>query len=162
MRLIGLLSLSLAIISLNACKPSADTKINDEIIVTGTVQNLSDTTITVNYDEYALLSSTEKAEMYIDTSGQFRMTISSEHPVRCYMSLGKVAKNYKFTITQVNGIDSTMGVGSFDFKPVYLYLQPGDDINMTCDFNNIEESLKFTGKGADNNTFMNLEEYKFN
>jgi thiol-disulfide isomerase/thioredoxin len=47
---------------------------------------------------------------------------------------------------------------SYKEKTTYLYLEPGDSINVSFDGNSILETLHFTGKGGDNNTIL----YKFN
>ena len=42
-----------------------------------------------------------------------------------------------------------------------LYLRPGDDVRMTLDFPNFDESLRYTGRGAEANNYLAQSLWKF-
>ncbi|MEA1877689.1 MAG: TlpA disulfide reductase family protein [Bacteroidota bacterium] len=149
-------------LSFAACQEKNTEEINDQIVVTGFIQNLTDTVLTFTYEEYKLLAGSQTTEILIDSTGHFKFNLSSFHPIKGFVSFGKTPIVYKFDINLVNGKDSSLQVGSFDFKIVYLYLQPGDSLHMAADVNQIENTLTFTGTGADNNMFVNEEDWEFN
>jgi len=145
-----------------ACQNNNTNKTNDQIVVTGFIQNLTDTTLTFTYEEYTLLGESKSTKIIIDSSGHFKYKLATLHPLKGFVSFGKAPTVYKFDIRLVNGNDTTMQVESFDFRLVYLYLQPGDSLHMTADVKQIENTLMFTGSGADNNKFVNEEDWEFN
>lgn len=145
-----------------ACQEKNTDEINDQIVVTGFIQNLTDTILSFTYEEYKLLAGSQTTEIQIDSTGHFKFNLASLHPIKGFVSFGKSPTVYKFDIKLVNGKDTSLQVESFDFKIVYLYLQAGDSLHMTADINQIKSSLTFTGSGADNNIFINKEDWEFN
>lgn len=147
---------------LTSCQQKTTKEINEQIVVTGSLQNLTDTLVVFNFSEYKLLARSQSTEIIIDSAGQFKLNLSSSHPLKGYISFGKAPTVYKFDITLVNGKDSSLQVESFDFRMLYLYLQPGDSLHLTADIHQIENTLTFKGSGADNNIFVNEEDWEFN
>lgn len=132
------------------------------IVVTGKIMNFKDTAAVFTYDAYEFLSSAQKPWVKINPDGSYKMVIESPSPLKGFFSFGKVPWTYKFEIKQVNGKDSSLSVESFDFRMVYLWLEPGDSLTMNLDVEKINDSIFFDGKGRFNNEFVNEEENVFN
>ncbi|MFC2096850.1 TlpA family protein disulfide reductase [Bacteroidota bacterium] len=152
----------LSILLFASCINDEDELKTDRIVVEGKILNYDQLKTTFSYDKYELLSSTRTAEVLFEPDGSYKMILKSDKALRGYFSFGKEAITYKFDIIQVNGRDSSLSVESFDFKMLYLYLEPGDSIIMNLDYNIITSSISFTGKGANNNIFINKEENEYN
>jgi len=150
------------LISLLACNPPGKDPEPGIAKITGQVKGISDTTLSFDFEQYTLLSSSQSIDIELDKTGHFELVLETTHPIKGFLSFGKIPKTYKFGITQVNGKDTSMQVPSVDFRMIYLYLSPGDSVYFTVDRDNIEKSLKFTGTGAENNLFINREEWTFN
>ncbi len=154
------LTLSLAIALLFNCFASINTlkaAPSTRIVLTGTLKNFVDSTTTFSWDAYKFLSSTVKTPMKVNSDGTFKLVLNSDQPLKGFFSLGKVPKTYEYTITTVEGRDSSMSVESFDFLMVYVWLEPGDSVTMNLDIQNISKTLKFKGKSSVNCTFVNRE-----
>ncbi|HBB92021.1 MAG TPA: hypothetical protein DC042_09955, partial [Bacteroidales bacterium] len=154
------LYLSLAIALLFNCFASLkaiETSPSARIVLTGTLKNFKDSATTFSWDAYKFLSSTVKAPMKVNPDGTFKLVLESDSPLKGFFSLGKVPKTYEYTITTVEGKDSSMSVESFDFLMVYVWLEPGDSVTMNLDIQDISKTLKFKGNGSANCTFVNRE-----
>lgn len=132
------------------------------IILTGTIKNFDKSEVEFSHREYKLLSSQEKKDVEINADGSFKMMLETEAPTKGFFSLGSVPATYKIDVETKSGEDSTMTRGTNDFRLVYFYLQPGDSLHMDVDVEDISHTLSFTGEGAENSTFVNIEENKFN
>jgi len=144
-----------------SCNQNTDTPLN-RIKVSGTILNFKDTAVVFSYDSYELLSTTQKPVVKINPDGTFLLEIESSRPLKGYFSFGRVPFTYNFDIRLVNGQDSSLSVESADFRMVYLWLEPGNDLTMNLDVEKISETLAFSGTGALNNRFVNEEENRFN
>ena len=131
-------------------------------VLTGTVKNFDKSDIEFSHREYKLLSSQEKKDVKINEDGTFKMRIETEAPTKGFFSFGSVPATYEIDVKTKSGEDSTMTRGTNDFRLVYFYLQPGDSVHMDVDVEDISNTLSFSGTGAENNTFVNLENDKFN
>jgi len=129
--------------------------------ITGQIENLSDTTLTFTYEEYEFLSEQMKPRVKVET-GKFSIQFEHDRPLKGFFSLGRIPKTYKFDFQTVEGKDSSMSVPSADFRMIYIYLEPGDSIHFDVDADALEATLAFSGKAAQNNLFVNTEEFKFN
>ena len=159
------LTLVVLIALLAACSsgPTPDKLLSPEpIVVSGSLTNLMDTTLVFTYTPYELLATNQEVSFSVDSCGGFRLKFESAVPVKGFLSFGKVPATYSFTITQVNGCDSSLSVESVDFRMVWFWLEPGDSLNMNTDVDRIEETLSFSGTGKANNVFLNREESQFN
>jgi thiol-disulfide isomerase/thioredoxin len=155
-----LLTCSILILSALSCTKKANVNEN-RIIVTGKIQNFKDTSTIFTYDTYELLSSVQKPVLKINPNGTFKMVIESASPVKGFFSFGKVPATYSFDIKLVNGKDSSLSVESFDFRMVYLWLEPGDSLTMNLDVETLGDTLYFAGRGKENNEFVYQEENVF-
>lgn len=144
-----------------SCTSSNSELEKQPIVVTGHVKNYDKQDLTVSYRAYDVLSKLEKKNIEINADGSFKFRIESKYPVRAFTSFGKVPTSYTYTITLNNGKDTTMTTGSYDFRLVYFYLQPGDSLNMNVNVEDIQSTLSFSGNGAQNNEFVNFENNKF-
>jgi thiol-disulfide isomerase/thioredoxin len=156
---IFILILSFAITSCTQNKTGLTT---NRVYLSGQITGIADTTLEFSFNEYSLLASSRTLDIDVDSSGRFKLILDMNNPLKGFLSFGKVPKTYRFNVSMVDGTDSSMQVGSVDFRMVHLYLSPGDSIYMKVDANNIEQSLDFSGRGAANNYFINREEWKFN
>lgn len=134
----------------------------NRMVVTGMAQHFKDTTIAFSFYEYGFLKNLERTEVTFAEDGSFKMVLNSSNPLKGWFSFGKVPVTEKFVYTMINGQDTVMQTGTYDFRMVYLYLEPGDSVNMQVDVTKIDETLSFTGEAVDNNIFVNKEENKFN
>lgn len=158
---LALAFLCLTLIISQSCSTRPDTN-PTKIVVSGTILNFPDSATIFTYDGFELLSSTQKPVVRINPDGTFKMVIESACPVKGFFSFGRVPFTYHFDITLVNGQDSSLSVESADFRMVYLWLEPGDSLNMNVDIEKIPQTLSFSGSGAENNQFVNEEENRFN
>jgi thiol-disulfide isomerase/thioredoxin len=133
----------------------------NRIVLTGTVLNFKDTATVFSYDIFELLGTTQKPSVRINPDGSYKLVIQSTSPLKGFFSFGRVPTTYNFDIKLVNGKDSSLSVESADFRMVYLWLEPGDSLTMNLDVDKIGETLAFSGQGAINNEFVNLEENEF-
>jgi thiol-disulfide isomerase/thioredoxin len=154
-----LLSTGLAWMALSCSTPPGQP--DDSIIVRGTLANCRDTEAVFTYTPYELLASQQKEIVRIGSDGTFRLFLTSLKPVKGFFSFGRVPKTYQFTITTVSGRDSSLSVESADFRMVYLWLEPGDSLNMNVDVDRIGTTLSFSGRGSANNRFVNAEAGRF-
>lgn len=135
---------------------------NDEIILVGQVENVKDTTLNFSYYEYQFLKDLVNLPVDFDSVGNFKLKLKSDTDLKGWFSFGKESVVEEFNYTTVEGVDTIMKTGTFDFKMVYLYLKPGDSIFMTADANNIDNSLTFSGNSDDDILFAIKEEQTFN
>lgn len=152
----------LAFLLISCDNGKSDTVLNNEVIVTGKVDSFKDTTISFSYYAHDFLKNLAHEKVKFNKDGTFKMKMKKTSPLKGWFSFGKVPTTEKFTYKTVNNKDSVMQTGTFDFRMIYVYLEPGDSINLTLDVNDIENTYAFTGKNADNNLFVNKEEYRFN
>ncbi|WP_163518201.1 TlpA family protein disulfide reductase [Gelidibacter japonicus] len=151
-----------------SCKENAvsiDNNINgnkNEVVVTGKVENIKDTTINFSYYEYRFLKDLTNHSVEFDSVGNFKMKLQVENPLKGWFSFGKEPIVEEFSYTTVNGTDTIMKTGTFDFKMVYLFLKPGDSISMSLDAQDIKNSLSFKGTSDDDIQFVIEEEQTFN
>lgn len=154
----------LCLACLCTCLISCNQKVvtqSSRIVVTGTILSFRDTSTIFTYDVFELLSTTQKPSVKIKPDGTYKMVVESARPLKGFFSFGRMPFTYNFDITLVNGKDSSLSVESADFRMVYLWLEPGDSLTMNVDVEKIGETLKFSGKGAVNNEFVNREENEF-
>ncbi len=154
--LIGLIILT----ALSSCHHTPQEK-PTRIIVSGQVLNFEDSSTVFTYDPYQFLGTTQKIDVHFEPGGFFHLEMESDVPLKGFFSFGRVPKIYHFDIVQVDGRDSSLSVESADFRMVYLWLEPGDSLAMTLDAADIAETLTFSGTGAVNNRFINLEANRF-
>ncbi len=133
----------------------------NRIVIQGKILNYSDTSTVFSYDTYEFLSTPQQPAVKINPDGSYQLIIETENPVKGFFSFGRVPFTYHFDIKLVDGRDSSLSVESADFRMVYLWLEPGDNLTMNLDVERIPETLHFKGAGAVNNEFVNLEEQEF-
>ena len=129
--------------------------------ITGSIENLTDTTLTFTYEEYEFLSEQMKPRIKVE-NGKFTLQIEHDQPLKGFFSLGRVPKTYEFVFQTVEEKDSSMSVPSADFRMIYIYLEPGDSIHFNVDSEALEATLDFSGPAEQNNHFINTEEFTFN
>ncbi len=144
---------------LTACSP---TPFPGKAVVRGTFTGVSDTTLLFSFTPYELLAQSRELPVEVDGGGNFRFEFETEAPVKGYLSFGKVPRTYEFTITQVNGGDTSMIVPSVDFRMLWFWLEPGDSVEVAARVDSLSESFRFTGRGSVNCEFVNREELTFN
>ncbi len=130
--------------------------------VEGKLTNYTRETALFQYESYKLFHNNEKTEVEVSDDGSFKMILNIDSPLKGFFSLGKEPVNIKYEIKTVDGRDSSMQTSTYDFRIVYLYLEPGDSLQMNLDVKDIKNSLTFTGTGLNNNLFVNEEEKLFN
>ncbi len=148
--------------SIFACNQPKMEEENSQIYFGGNIDGIADTSLQFSFESFELLDSPNNVDIKVDSFGNFSLTLDNQHPLKGFLSFGKVPKTYKFNVTMIDGKDSSMQVESVDFRMIYLYMSPGDSLVMKVDANDIRNSLSFTGKGAGNNLFVNQEEWEFN
>ena len=147
---------------LQSCNTEKPVQDSNKIKLSGNITGLADTSLQFIYDSYKLLDSRNTVDFELDSSGYFSLELDSNCPLKGFISFGKTPKTYKFVVTLVNGQDSSMQVESVDFRMIYFYLSPGDNLQMSVNADDIKNSLSFKGTGAGNNLFVNHEEWEFN
>lgn len=146
----------------SSCSQPAEKDRSGAIHITGSIPDIRDTTLTFTYEAFELLAESKTEEILVDSLGKLDFTLISDYPLKGFLSFGKVPRTYHFTIQTLAGTDSLMQVESVDFRLFYLFLNPGDHIHFEVKARQVEESLKFSGEAANNNLFVNAEEWKFN
>lgn len=131
-------------------------------VVCGQITGLADTILTFTYTPYSFLAEDTTVSFEVDSTGNFTFNLADTVPGKGFFSFGKVPKTYEFSYQTVEGRDTIGIVPSVDFRMVWLYLEPGDSLQITADANAIESTLSFSGSGARNNEFVNQEEFRFN
>ena len=134
----------------------------EPMVITGKVENFTDTITEFSYYTYEFLNDLSKEEVEFDEEGNFRMELNATHPIKGWFSLGKIPNTEVFTYTTIEGEETKHQAGTMDFRMFYVFLEPGDSIHITLDAENIAETLKFSGEGEENNRFVNLEEETYN
>ena len=145
-----------------ACSPEKPASGPIKTYFSGSVQGIADTTLQFTFEQYSLLSGSQNLDIIVDNEGKFNLILDTENPLKGSLSFGKIPKTYKFDFITIHGNDTSMQVGSVDFRIVLIYLEPGDSLNMKVDAGNIRETLEFSGSGSDNNFFINNEDWEFN
>lgn len=135
---------------------------SNEVVLIGKVENIKDTTINFSYYEYKFLKDLTNHPVEFDSVGNFKMKLQVENPLKGWFSFGKEPVVEEFSFTTVEGVDTIMKTGTFDFKMVYLFLKPGDSISMSVDANDIKNSLAFDGTTDGDIQFVRQEEQTFN
>lgn len=130
--------------------------------ITGIISGSKETEITVNYQEYALLSSLEKTTAEVLPDGSFRCEIRLKGPTRVFLTLGATPVEEEFTLTRGDGRDTTISTRTNRSELVYLYLRPGDRQHIQVETGKIRETLRITGKNASNSRYLNEEDWRFN
>ena len=159
-KVLGILSLSVVF----GCQEEKSTEemFTERIVVTGQVENYNDTVAKFSYYSFGFLDDLQSKEVKFDEEGSFKMILNSKNPMKGWFAFGQVPTTEKFTFTTTEGKDSIVQTGTNKHQMFYLYLEPGDSLNLKVDKENIEETLSFSGESVDNNIFVNHEEKKFN
>ena len=145
-----------------SCQEKNKRKIDkDEVVVTGNVKNFKDTTLTFSYYSYDFLKNLQKEKVKFH-NGNFKLKMKASAPLKGWLSFGDIPVQKEIHYTQINGKDTIMKTGTFDPRMIYIYLEPGDSLNMNLDVNDIAGTYNFSGRNVDNNEFVNREEKRFN
>ena len=132
-----------------------------KIVLQGKAANYKEDSLVITYEPYQVLAKTVKLTVPIK-DGAFSFIVDSDVPLRVFMDFGKIPVVNTYTIPFPGVGDSTLTSSGFEFRLVFLFLQPGDNMKMNVDCNDIKNSLRFTGNAADNNMFVNKEEWVLN
>ncbi len=132
-----------------------------KIELQGKVANYEGDSLVITYEPYQVLAKTVKQTVAIK-NGLFSFLVNSDVPLRVFIDFGKVPVENTYTIPFPGIGDSTLSSSGFEFRLVFLYLRPGDKSKMTVDCSDIKSTLMFTGSGANNNMFVNKEEWVLN
>ena len=155
-----------ALISLSSCNNTEGNKKglpkDNTSWITGQVFNFIDTPLVFSYYPYGFLETLQTKIVQFDNNGNFNVKFNLSNPIKGWFSFGKVPITEEFTYKTIHGNDTIAKTGTFDFRMVYVYLEPGDSLNLKVDIENINKSLSFSGEGVDNNKFVNAEEGLFN
>ena len=155
-----------ALISLSSCNSVEDNKNkppkNNTSWITGQVSNFVDTSLVFSYYPYEFLENLKTEVVQFDNNGNFKVKFNLSSPIKGWFSFGKVPITEEFTYKTIYDNDTIAKTGTFDFRMVYVYLEPGDSLNLKVDTENISKSLSFSGDGVSNNKFVNAEEGLFN
>ena len=135
---------------------------DERVVVIGQIENLSDTVSSFSYYNYGFLEDLKTKNVSIGKDGSFKMELNSKNPLKGWFAFGQVPTSEEFKITTVDGKDSIVRTGTNKHRMFYLYLKPGDSVNLKVDVENIEETLALSGEGVDNSLFVNKEDKEFN
>lgn len=134
------------------CRSTRETKTPlKSTILSGTIKNYDESRFSFTYDTYALLKSTSKKSIDIDSSGKFHFQLNISHPITGTLNFGRVM------------ID-----GRGNNREIFVYLEPGDSIHITADMDVlsdtdiIKNTLAFSGTAVANNEFVNRIDWIFN
>lgn len=131
-------------------------------IVSGKISNFKGNTISLNYQEYALLRGAQKEEVEVDEQGTFRVEIQISGPTRAFLVFGSTPVEEKFTLTRGDGVDTTITTNTSRSEMVYLYLQPGDKQFVEVAIGEVQQTLRITGKHHEDSYYLNQEDWQFN
>lgn len=108
------------------CNLSAQTR----TVITGQITNPKSQAVSLSYPDYPLLFNYEQSsfEAPLNESGSFKLSLNLVYPVKAALK---------------NGEEYTA-----------LFIEPGDSINTTLDTKRFDESVKFSGKGAENCSYL--------
>ncbi|MGV8946729.1 MAG: TlpA family protein disulfide reductase [Lutibacter sp.] len=156
------LSLIIILLFLSVSCQKKETTRTDTVIVTGKVENVKDTTINFSYYAYGFLKDLTLLPVEFDNSGSFKMKLKSNEPLQGWFSFGKEPMTEEFSFTTLKGNDTLVKTETFNSKMFYLYLNPGDSINISLDANDIKNTLKLSGNKTDDILFAIAEVEAFN
>lgn len=139
-----------------------ETEESKRTIVEGEILNYPEETALFQYEAFKLFQNNEQLDVKVADDGSYKIILETNSPLKGFFSLGKEPVNIKYEIKTVDGRDSSMQTGTYDFKMVYLWLEPGDSLVMNLDVEDINNSLAFEGRGSNNNLFVNEEDKRFN
>lgn len=131
-------------------------------VISGKILNFKGSTISLNYQEYALLSSLQKEEVDVDEHGAFRVEISISGPARAFLVFGSTPVEEKFTLTLGSGIDTAMTTNTNRSEMVYLYLQSGDKQVVQVTVGDVQQTLQISGRHHADSEYLNQEDWQFN
>lgn len=133
-----------------SCRVSRES-VKKKTIITGKIENVGQSNFEFSYDLYSLLQSTKRERIGIDDNGYFEIALDMNAPLKGTLYFGR---------DQINGRGYN--------KYIYIFLEPGDSINITAnvdvlsDTNMIEKTLAFSGTDANDNRFLNEADWSFN
>lgn len=130
--------------------------------VEGKMLNYSGETALFQYEAFKLFQNNEQMDVKVASDGSYKMILETDSPLKGFFSLGKEPVIRKYEIKTVDGRDSSMQTSTYDFRMVYIWLEPGDSLVMDLDVENINNSLAFKGSNSINNLFVNEEDKRFN
>lgn len=139
---------SLLLINCRTIKEGGSKK---EIILTGRIQNVNQSSFQFTYDVYSLLEGTQKKNVEIDSNGNFKVVLNLNSPVQGTLYFGR-------EMIKGRGVN----------KYIYTYLEPGDsvfisaDVKVLADTNIIQKTLAISGTNPANSKFLNNFENNFN
>lgn len=139
-----------------------ETDINRRTTVEGKILNYPGEKALFQYEAFKLFQNNEQMDVEISDDGSYKMILETDSPLKGFFSLGKEPVSLKYEIKTVDGHDSSMQTSTYDFKMVYLWLEPGDSLVMNLDVEDIDNSLTFEGTGSNTNLFVNEEDKRFN
>jgi len=149
------------LVALFSCGEKKD-GLNRRTTVEGKILNYPEETALFQYEAFKLFQNNEQMEVEVADNGSYKIILETDTPLKGFFSLGKEPVNMKYQIKTVDGRDSSMQTSTYDFKMVYLWLEPGDSLLMNLDVKDIDNSLSFEGRGSNNNIFVNEEDRRFN
>lgn len=147
--------------SLFSCSEK-ESDLNKRTTVEGKILNYPEEIALFKYEAFKLFQNNEQLDVDIADDGSYKMILETDSPLKGFFSLGREPVSIKYEIKTVDGRDSSMQTSTYDFKMVYLWLEPGDSLVMNLDVEDIDNSLTFDGKGSNNNLFVNEEDKRFN
>lgn len=134
------------------CRSSRESKIEKKrTVLSGSIKNYDEAKFSFTYDTYALLRSTSKKSIDIDSAGNFHYVLNISHPITGTLYFGRV-----------------MIGGSGNNREIFTYLEPGDslhieaDMDVLSDTDIIKKTLVFSGTAVANNEFVNRVDWIFN
>lgn len=133
-----------------------------KVIVTGKILGFKGGTVSLSYQDYALLSGQEKQEIEVDAEGIFRFDIDISGPSRAFLLFGSTRIEEKFTLTKGDGKDTTITTTTNRPEMIYLYLTPKSKQHIEVTSGSVPSTLQITGKNSTDSRYLNEEDWKFN
>ncbi|SEM68468.1 Thiol-disulfide isomerase or thioredoxin [bacterium A37T11] len=131
-------------------------------VFSGKLKGYKDKTITVTYQEYALLEPPKKVTTPVDDEGRFTLKITINSPARLFLEFTVTPFSEVYTIPKADGTDSTATMEGYDKKLAYFYLVPGGHQSFNLDLAHFDKSLQISGPLSDNSVYLNREDVTFN
>lgn len=133
-------------------------------VLSGRILHLPDSVrqLDLTLESFGFLEPTAKETVTLDANGQFSVSLKIKHPVRGFLSLGRVPVEENFVVKTAAGRDTSISVSTFDPRLIYVYLQPGQQQELRVDAARIRETLQFSGHGHANSLYINQDDWAFN
>jgi thiol-disulfide isomerase/thioredoxin len=135
---------------------------NKPALIKGVFKNFNKDSLEIQVQPYALLSTSSKIKIPVGEDGSFAFSIPLDGPVKAFAILSVTPVEEKFTVPLDPSGQREVSTKTNRSDIVYMYLQPGDDLWVEADAQNVHHNLQMKGSAAGSSLYLMADDQLFN